>query len=144
MSIYFFWRELYAKGIETTRKASMAHHLSLRMLRRRLDAERAPACAAAPAASLIERFLASLPFELTAAQRRVAGEVAADLERDRPMHRLVQGDVGSGKTVVAALAVLQAISAGHQAAVMAPTELLAEQHFANFTGWFEAIGLEVA
>lgn len=84
------------------------------------------------------RFLASLPFQLTGAQRRVIAEIETDCSLQRPMLRLVQGDVGSGKTLVAACTALLALSAGYQVAVMAPTELLAEQHFSNFTRWFEA------
>jgi ATP-dependent DNA helicase RecG len=87
--------------------------------------------------------LARLPFALTGAQRRVLDEVTADLARDEPMLRLVQGDVGSGKTVVAALAALRAIGSGRQAALMAPTELLAEQHARNFAAWMEPLGIEV-
>jgi ATP-dependent DNA helicase RecG len=83
-----------------------------------------------------------LPFKLTGAQERVAAEIAKDVARAHPMMRLVQGDVGSGKTVVAALAALSCIEAGHQAALMAPTELLAEQHFRNFSNWFMPLGIE--
>lgn len=92
---------------------------------------------------LAQQFLAQLPFSLTAAQARVTQEIKADLQRANPMLRLVQGDVGSGKTVVAALAMLQAIESGYQAAMMAPTELLAEQHFRNLKQWFEPLGLNV-
>ena len=81
--------------------------------------------------SLSARFLKTLPFRLTGAQQRVGAEIARDLTRPHPMQRLLQGDVGSGKTVVAALAAAQAIDAGYQAALMAPTEILAEQHFAQ-------------
>jgi ATP-dependent DNA helicase RecG len=87
--------------------------------------------------------MAALPFPLTARSARVIAEVRADLARPVPMMRLVQGDVGSGKTVVAAAAALQAVAAGAQAAVMAPTELLGEQHHANFRGWLEPLGVEV-
>ncbi|MDZ3823447.1 MAG: ATP-dependent DNA helicase RecG [Pseudoxanthomonas sp.] len=118
----------------------LAHHLSLR---RRRQAQRA---LAAPAlrggGELAGRLRAALPFELTAAQERVVAEVGADLAQSAPMLRLVQGDVGSGKTVVAALAAAQAIEAGHQVAVMAPTELLAEQHRRSFAGWFGPLGIE--
>ena len=93
---------------------------------------------------LHERLLATLPFTLTAAQRRVAGEIAADLARGQPMHRLLQGDVGSGKTVVAALAAALAIDAGWQCALMAPTEILAEQHFRKLVQWLEPLGVTVA
>ncbi|MDX1431731.1 MAG: ATP-dependent DNA helicase RecG [Gammaproteobacteria bacterium] len=119
----------------------LAHHLSLRLLRRRLDERSAPVLAGP--GRLRERFLAALPFALTAAQRRVIEEILADLAAPHPMHRLVQGDVGSGKTVVAAVAALAAMEAGHQAAFMAPTELLAEQHLASFRDWLEPIGLPV-
>src|SRR5690606_32573150 len=95
-------------------------------------------------AGLLPRLRAGLPFPLTGAQERVLAEIMADLGRTRPMHRLLQGDVGSGKTVVAAAAALAAKSAGFQAAVMAPTELLAEQHFASFSAWLEPLGVEVA
>jgi len=94
------------------------------------------------ALSLMERD--GIRFSLTAAQRRVAEEIGRDLARAHPMQRLVQGDVGSGKTVVAVLAALQAAENGFQAAVMAPTELLAEQHYANFRQWLTPLGLEVA
>ena len=93
---------------------------------------------------LHERLLGALPFALTAAQRRVAGEIAVDLARGQPMHRLLQGDVGSGKTVVAALAAAIAIDAGWQCALMAPTEILAEQHFRKLVQWLEPLGVQVA
>jgi ATP-dependent DNA helicase RecG len=108
----------------------LAHHLSLRQLRREL--QRDPAWPLAGPGALEARLLESLPFELTGAQQRVLGEVRSDLARAHPMLRLVQGDVGSGKTVVAALAALRAVEAGFQAALMAPTELLAEQHWQTF------------
>lgn len=92
---------------------------------------------------LLDRFLAALPFKLTAAQRRVVEEIAADLSAPHPMHRLLQGDVGSGKTIVAALAACQAIDAGYQAALMAPTEILAEQHYRKLAGWLAPLGIEV-
>ena len=90
------------------------------------------------------QFLASLPFALTAAQNRVIQEIAADLAAAKPMMRLVQGDVGSGKTVVAAWAALAALSSDCQVAFMAPTELLAEQHFRSFSQWLEPLGVQVA
>ena len=105
---------------------------------------RAPVLAAAPGARLHARLLAQLPFALTAAQRRVVAEIDADLARAHPMHRLLQGDVGSGKTVVAALAACRAIDAGWQCALMAPTEILAEQHFRKLVQWLEPLGLTVA
>jgi ATP-dependent DNA helicase RecG len=92
---------------------------------------------------LRQRFLAALPFALTRAQQRVAAEVARDLGKPVPMLRLVQGDVGSGKTVVAALAALNAFANGCQTALMAPTELLAEQHLRSFREWFEPLGIDV-
>ncbi|MGQ3053210.1 MAG: ATP-dependent DNA helicase RecG [Roseateles sp.] len=114
-----------------------------------LQAQRERALLAAPAlrsrpGGLHEKLLAALPFELTGAQQRVAEEVAQDLARPQPMHRLLQGDVGSGKTVVAALAAAVAIDAGWQCALMAPTEILAEQHFRKLIGWLEPLGLKVA
>ena len=88
--------------------------------------------------------LASVPFKLTRAQTRVLAEIRTDLTRPHPMQRLLQGDVGSGKTIVAALATLQAVESGYQAAVMAPTEILAEQHYRKFTAWLAPLGVEVA
>ncbi len=103
----------------------------------------APALRARPG-GLHEKLLAVLPFQLTAAQQRVSEEIAQDLARPQPTHRLLQGDVGSGKTVVAALAAAVAIDAGWQCALMAPTEILAEQHFRKLIGWLEPLGLKVA
>jgi ATP-dependent DNA helicase RecG len=93
---------------------------------------------------LVAQLLATLPFALTAAQQRVVAEIGADLARPQPMHRLLQGDVGSGKTVVAALAAATAIDAGWQCALMAPTEILAEQHFRKLVQWLEPLGVRVA
>ncbi|WP_066732188.1 ATP-dependent DNA helicase RecG [Cupriavidus sp. D384] len=93
---------------------------------------------------LLTRFLAALPFRLTGAQQRVVEEIAADMALPHPMHRLLQGDVGSGKTIVAALAACQAIDAGYQAALMAPTEILAEQHYRKLSAWLEPLGVPVA
>lgn len=93
--------------------------------------------------SCTDEFLQQLPFALTSAQQRVIKEISADLEKPNPMLRLVQGDVGSGKTIVAAAAMLQAVANGYQAALMAPTELLAEQHYRNFKSWLEPLGLRV-
>ncbi|MCU0812899.1 MAG: ATP-dependent DNA helicase RecG [Burkholderiaceae bacterium] len=121
----------------------LAQQLSQLMARRERAALAAPVLRAAPG-GLPERLLAALPFALTAAQRRVADEIAADLARAQPMHRLLQGDVGSGKTVVAALAAAVAIDAGWQCALMAPTEILAEQHFGKLVQWLEPLGVEVA
>lgn len=120
----------------------LAHHLSLRLLRNKMQASRAPQLNAP--GRLMRTLLDSLPFALTGAQQRVIGEIVRDLRRTSPMQRLVQGDVGSGKTIVAALAVLHAVEAGFQAAVMAPTELLAEQHLQNFTRWLAPLDLDIA
>ena len=119
----------------------LAHHLSLR--RQRIALQRRAAPALAGAATLADRLRASLPFALTGAQARVFEQVRTDLAQPVPMLRLVQGDVGSGKTVVAALAALVAIGHGRQAALMAPTELLAEQHLANLRAWLEPLGVRV-
>ncbi|WOX04056.1 ATP-dependent DNA helicase RecG [Microbulbifer pacificus] len=120
----------------------LAHHLSLLELRR--SASRVEAPALPPNAALERDFLARLPFAPTNAQKRVGKEIADDLARSVPMMRLLQGDVGAGKTLVAARAALQAIGAGFQCAVMAPTEILAEQHRINFCGWLEPLGISVA
>jgi len=119
----------------------LAHHLSLRQLRIAMQKEKAPALK--KQTGLVKQFLSALEFKLTAAQQRVVQDINFDLEKPMPMQRLVQGDVGSGKTVVAALAMLKAIESGYQAAIMAPTELLAEQHFQNFKSWLEPLGLNV-
>ena len=92
----------------------------------------------------IEEFFAALPFAPTGAQRRVIGEIAVDMAAPAPMNRLVHGDVGSGKTLVAFAAALQAVAAGYQVATMAPTELLAEQHFRNMAVWAESLGLRIS
>ncbi|WP_317932124.1 ATP-dependent DNA helicase RecG [Halioxenophilus sp. WMMB6] len=118
----------------------LAHHLSLRQQRWRSQGS---GYALQPALPLTKQFLQQLPFIPTAAQVRVHQEVSADLARKMPMRRLVQGDVGSGKTLIAALACLPAVAAGKQVAVMAPTEILAEQHFQNFCRWLEPLGLRV-
>ncbi len=118
----------------------LAHHLSLRRLRLAEDKSRAVPLAAE--GRLAVKFRAGLPFKLTGAQERVSAEIAKDIACTHPMMRLVQGDVGSGKTVVAALAALACIEAGRQAALMAPTELLAEQHFRNFSNWLMPLGIE--
>ena len=120
----------------------LAHHLSLRRQRIALQAHAAPVLA--DDGGRVDALLASLPFALTGAQRRVFEQIRADLSKPSPMLRLVQGDVGSGKTVVAALAALLAIGSGRQAALMAPTELLAEQHLANLRAWLEPLGVRVA
>ena len=120
----------------------LAHYMSLRNLRNL--AARESAHALLDESGLQERFLAALPFALTNAQQRVVAELKADLQVAHPMMRLIQGDVGSGKTVVAALACAQAVSAGAQVAVMAPTELLAEQHMRSFSDWFQNLDVELA
>ncbi len=120
----------------------LAHQLSLRRLRHTVDQD--STWPLAPAGGRVERFVATLPFSLTGAQRRVWAAIETDLARDHPMMRLVQGDVGSGKTVIAALAAVRAAEHDCQAAVMAPTELLAEQHARNFAAWLEPIGFRVA
>lgn len=137
-------RDLLAAGIHPAQRRLafeelLAQNLILKRLRARIRSQTAPRLAGAGRlrAALIER----LPFRLTGAQRRVDGEIQADLGRTQPMLRLVQGDVGSGKTIVAALAALGAVEAGQQAAVMAPTELLAEQHLRAFRGWLEPLGV---
>ena len=119
----------------------LAHNLSVLQVRQRNKQH--PACALPPAPDLLSRLLANLPFTPTGAQQRVVQEIQADLAQPHPMMRLVQGDVGSGKTLVAALAALQAIGQGGQVALMAPTELLAEQHAVNFGRWLEPLGLRV-
>ncbi len=119
----------------------LAHHLSLRAVRQRATRLQAPALN--DGKQLLQKFYQQLPFALTAAQQRVVDEILHDLARPHPMMRLVQGDVGSGKTVVAAAAAVIALAGRYQVAVMAPTELLAEQHFANFQRWFEALGIRV-
>ncbi|EIL93600.1 ATP-dependent DNA helicase RecG [Rhodanobacter spathiphylli] len=119
----------------------LTQHLSLRRMREAVRRRRAPKLGGD--GELRRQLLASLSFRLTAAQQRVTDEVAGDLARNHPMLRLVQGDVGSGKTVVAALAALAAVEAGHQVALMAPTELLAEQHLHNFRHWLQPLGIEV-
>jgi ATP-dependent DNA helicase RecG len=121
----------------------LAQQLSQLTAQRERALLRAPALAARKD-GLCERLLAALPFSLTAAQRRVGDEIATDLARGQPMHRLLQGDVGSGKTVVAALAAAIAIDSGWQCALMAPTEILAEQHFRKLVHWLEPLGIGVA
>jgi ATP-dependent DNA helicase RecG len=134
------WQRLKAEEL-------LAQQLSQLQSKREREALRSPALAAR-AKGLQEQLLAALPFKLTSAQRRVSEEIARDLARSVPMHRLLQGDVGSGKTIVAALAAAIAIDAGWQCALMAPTEILAEQHFRKLIGWLEPLlgpkGLRVA
>ena len=130
------WQRLKAEEL-------LAQQLSQQQSRRERARLRAPVLRAKAAQGgvllLHEQLLAALPFALTAAQRRVGEEIARDLARAVPMHRLLQGDVGSGKTVVAALAAAIAMDAGWQCALMAPTEILAEQHFAKMIGWLEPL-----
>ena len=125
------WQRLKAEEL-------LAQQLSQLTAKRERDALRAPALRTAPG-GLHEQLLGVLPFDLTQAQGRVGEEIARDLARPVPMHRLLQGDVGSGKTVVAALAAAIAIDSGWQCALMAPTEILAEQHFAKLIGWLEPL-----
>jgi ATP-dependent DNA helicase RecG len=125
----------------------LAQQLSLKRAHEERRTRAAPAMprrAATDDASLVTRLLQTLPFSLTKAQQRVCAEIAQDLTQPHPMQRLLQGDVGSGKTVVAALAAAQAIDAGYQAAMMAPTEILAEQHARKLRGWLEPLGVSVA
>jgi ATP-dependent DNA helicase RecG len=122
----------------------LAQQLSLAAARDARRSLRAKSLKANPKPdSLCARLLKSLPFSLTPAQARVTDEISADLQREFPMYRLLQGDVGSGKTVVAALAAMQAIDAGVQVALMAPTEILAEQHFQKLKVWCQPLGIEV-
>jgi ATP-dependent DNA helicase RecG len=119
----------------------LAHHLSLLSLRKQLRQTGARPLARQD--KLTRNFLEALPFTLTSAQQRVASQIKADVEQAHPMLRLVQGDVGSGKTVVAALAALQAIGNNLQAAVMVPTEILAEQHGESFRQWLLPMGIQI-
>jgi ATP-dependent DNA helicase RecG len=120
----------------------LAHQLALAEVKQRNQREPAPLLK--DGANLAQRFVAALPYALTGAQRRVLAEVDADLLRELPMMRLVQGDVGCGKTVVAAAAAARAVGSGLQAALMAPTELLAEQHARSLDAWFRPLGITVA
>ncbi len=122
----------------------LAQQISLGETRRLARKAIAPVLAPRADGNLIVRFREHLPFALTCAQERVWKEIASDLARPEPMHRLVQGDVGSGKTVVAALAALRAVEAGYQAALMAPTEILAEQHFKKLVDWLTPLGIRTA
>lgn len=119
----------------------IAHRLGLLALRAQTRKQQAPVMSAS--GKTLNGFLGSLPFNLTNAQSRVIAEIMADIKNPEPMLRLVQGDVGAGKTVVAAAAAAQAVEAGYQVAIMAPTEILAEQHLLNFSAWFEALGINV-
>ena len=120
----------------------LAHYMSLRNLRNLAKKENA--IALQDGGDSIDKFVSGLPYRLTAAQQRVITEISVDLESHHPMMRLIQGDVGSGKTIVAAAACLKAMACGVQAAIMAPTELLAEQHWQNFGVWFRDSGFELA
>jgi ATP-dependent DNA helicase RecG len=120
----------------------LAQQLQLRLARRKRRERTAPALPAN--GPLLRRFLGKLPFRLTRAQQRVMAELLRDLSQPHPMQRLLQGDVGSGKTIVAAIACLAAVDAGRQAAVMAPTEILAEQHFRKFSAWLGPLGVTIA
>lgn len=120
----------------------LAHHLSLRRLREAGKLNSAPALHCK--GDLQQQFLQSLPFQLTNAQQRVSQEITDDLMQPHPMQRLIQGDVGSGKTVVAAMAALHTVEAGYQVAIMAPTEILARQHYQNFCQWLLPLSVTVA
>ena len=120
----------------------LAQQLSMRLARQKRISGQAKALIGNGIWS--DKLMHSLPFALTSAQQRVLAEIRADMQQTHPMHRLLQGDVGSGKTIVAALSALTAVEAGFQVAVMAPTEILAEQHYVKFQQWFEPLGLNVA
>ncbi|WP_421682896.1 ATP-dependent DNA helicase RecG [Stutzerimonas urumqiensis] len=120
----------------------LTHQLSLQKLRESVRCQQAPRLPVAR--RLPQQYLINLGFQPTGAQQRVGAEIAYDLSQPEPMLRLVQGDVGAGKTVVAALAALQALEAGYQVALMAPTEILAEQHYLTFCKWLEPLGIKVA
>ncbi len=119
----------------------LAHHLSLRRLRLRQQRHGAPVIH--PEGKLIKSLQERLPFRLTQAQQNVLQEILEDLTQATPMQRLVQGDVGSGKTIVAAMAAVQAVESGYQVAVMAPTEILADQHLRNFQHWLAPLNISV-
>ena len=119
----------------------LAHQLSLFKIRAQVQADQAPAIR--PSSSLRQQLLAQLPFSPTAAQQRVTQEIENDIQQPYPMLRLVQGDVGSGKTLVAAMAACDVLEAGFQVALMAPTEILAEQHLQNLSAWFEPLGIRM-
>jgi len=136
---------LHASATEAHRSLIFEELFALQvgMSLRRAERQRQPGIVLPRSDERIRGFFARLPFTPTRAQKRVIHEIAGDMAREQPMNRLVHGDVGSGKTVVAFAAALQAIAAGYQAAVMAPTELLAEQHFATMRPWAEAEGIEI-
>ena len=135
-------RGIHPAQIRLAREELIAHQLTVQGVRDTERKHQAPSITSA--AEITQQFIAGLPFAPTTAQMRVAEELAADMAQPQPMLRLVQGDVGSGKTLVAAQATLDTIAAGYQVAFMAPTELLAEQHHANLAGWFDELGLSVA
>ena len=135
-------RGVHPAQIRLAREELIAHQLTVQGVRDTERKHQAPSITSA--AEITQQFITGLPFAPTAAQMRVAKELAADMAQPQPMLRLVQGDVGSGKTLVAAQATLDTIAAGYQVAFMAPTELLAEQHHANLAGWFDELGLPVA
>lgn len=120
----------------------VAHQVSL--LTRRAYMQQIEAPSFSPSQRYAKALLASLPFAMTGAQKRVSKEIVADLKKNKPMLRLVQGDVGAGKTLVAGVAACHALEEGWQVALMAPTEILAEQHYLNFKKWFEPLGLTVS
>ena len=120
----------------------VAHQISL--LTRRAYIQQIEAPSFHPSKTFAKALLASLPFEMTGAQKRVSKEIITDLKQNKPMLRLVQGDVGAGKTLVAGVAACHALEEGWQVALMAPTEILAEQHYLNFKKWFEPMGLTVS
>jgi ATP-dependent DNA helicase RecG len=120
----------------------LAHHLSLKLAKNKAKAWQAPILSTDT--RYTKPFIDSLPFKLTAAQLKVMTEIAADCTQQHPMMRLVQGDVGCGKTIVAAYTALLALGSGYQVAIMAPTELLAEQHYRNFNAWFKDLGINIA
>ena len=129
------------EALHLVHRPPLAHHLSVLKVRQQSQLQKG--FAITPSEPLLKQLLDSLPFDLTGAQQRVINDIQHDMQRPTPMMRLVQGDVGSGKTLVAAMAALSAISAGYQVVMMAPTELLAEQHMNNFQGWFAPLGIEV-
>jgi len=131
------WQRLKAEEL-------LAQQISQLQSRRERAALKAPQLKAVVGGTLHARLLAALPFGLTGAQQRVGAEIAKDMARPIPMHRLLQGDVGAGKTVVAALAAAICMDAGWQCALMAPTEILAEQHFRKLLGWLEPLGITTA
>jgi ATP-dependent DNA helicase RecG len=120
----------------------LAHQVTLRSLRQQVQTFSASSLAKSDPV-LINTFIKTLPFQLTKAQKKVLNEINHDLDKDIPMLRLIQGDVGSGKTVIAAIAAIRAIAAGLQVALMAPTELLADQHYLNFRQWLSSLKIEI-